>query len=345
MARIALGIGSSHAPQLATPPEEWGQRAVADRRNTQLIYKGEQYDFPTLLELRGAVFDHELTDEVKDERYARARAAIAKLGEIIRASGVDVLVIVSSDHKETYDDEVLAPFVIYWGESVAHVPFTQEALDHFPPGLAIAEVSNVPEVATTRQTHADLALHLIAGTQAAGFDPAASQRLPIGKFGDYGIPHGFGYVLQQVLGGEDLPPFVPVFVNTFWHPNPPTAQRSYDFGVALGKAIESYPEDITVGVVASGGLSHFVIDEELDHGFLEALKTKDAATLAGYDDAVLRSGTSELRNWIVTAGALAATDLQAEVVDYVPAYRSEAGTGAGLGFVAWGAPSDVEAGA
>ncbi|MCS5734524.1 DODA-type extradiol aromatic ring-opening family dioxygenase [Herbiconiux daphne] len=339
MARITLGIGSSHAPQLATPPTEWGQRAVADRKNKQLIYKGIQYDFDELLALRGAVFDQELTAEVWAERYARARAAIAKLGETIRESGVDVLVIVSSDHKETFDDEVLSPFVVYWGETVEHVPFTQEALDHFPPGLAIAEVSNVPEVATTRQTDAELALHLIHGIQEEGFDPSASQRLPKGKYDDYGIPHGWGYILQQIQGGEDVLPFVPIFVNTFWHPNPPTARRSYDFGVALGKAIESYPKDIKVGVVASGGLSHFVVDEELDHEFLEALKNKDESVLAGYDADVLRSGTSELRNWIVTAGALAATDLEATVVDYVPAYRSEAGTGAGLGFVSWSAPS------
>jgi len=339
MARISLGIASSHAPQLATPPEEWGQRAVADRKNTQLIYKGETYTFDELLALRGENFAHEITIEVWKERYARARAGIAKLGEIIRESGVDVLVIVSSDHKETYNDEVLSPFVVYWGDSVAHVPFTQEDLDHFPPGLAIAEVANVPTVATTRETDSDLALHLIAGTRDAGFDPAASQRLPAGKYNDYGIPHGWGYIIQQVLSGEDVPPFVPVFVNTFWQPNPPSARRSYEFGVALGKAIESYPKDIKVGIVASGGLSHFVVDEELDHEFLEALKAKDAETLSSYTDAVLQSGTSELRNWIVVAGALAASNLEAKVVDYIPAYRSEAGTGAGLGFVSWEAPS------
>ena len=28
MAQIALGIGTSHGPQLSTPPQEWGQRAV-----------------------------------------------------------------------------------------------------------------------------------------------------------------------------------------------------------------------------------------------------------------------------------------------------------------------------
>lgn len=339
MAKIAVAIGSSHAPQLSTPPEEWGQRAVADRANKALIYKGEPYTFDELNELRGGGFEEEISLERRAERHQRARAAITELGQVVRNSGVDVLVIISSDHKETYNDEVLAPFVVYWGDSVQHVPFTAEDLATFPPGLAIAEVANVPKVKTTRQTHSELALHILAETQSLGFDPAASLRLPAGKYNDYGIPHGWGYIVQQVLGGEDVIPFVPIFVNTFWYPNPPTARRCYEFGVALGKAIESFPGDLKVGVVASGGLSHFVIDEDLDHQFLEAIKAKDGSVLSGYTEDVLTSGTSELRNWIVTAGALSATDLQARVIDYVPAYRSEAGTGAGLGFVAWEAPT------
>ena len=335
MARLALGIGSSHAPQMATPPEQWGERARADRANKALIFHGDSYDFEQLTELRGAAFADQITPQVAAQRHAAARAAITKLSEVIRASSVDVLVIVSSDHKETFSDEFLAPFTVYWGDSVAHEPFTQEALDAFPPGLAVAEVANVPEASAVRATHADLALHILRATQGAGFDPAASQELPISEYGNRGIPHGWGYVLQQLLGGTDLPPIVPIFVNTFWEPNPPTAERSYQFGVALGEAIASYPADIRVGVVASGGLSHFVIDEELDRGFLDALVAKDVARLTGFTQAVLRSGTSELRSWLVAAGALAATPLAASIVDYIPAYRSEAGTGAGLGFVVW----------
>jgi len=335
MARIVLGIGSSHAPQLATPPEQWGQRGAADRKNPALIYKGKEYTFDELNTLRGAAFADQIVLSESTARYARARAAIAKLDEIVREAKVDVLVIVSSDHKETFNDETLAPFTLYWGDTVQHEPYTQEDLDAMPPGLAIAEVANVPTVSTTRQTNRDLALHLIAGTQGAGFDPAASEHLPAGKFKDFGIPHGWGYIIQQVLGGVDVPPIVPVFVNTFWSPNAPSARRSYEFGVALGKAIESYPKDIRVGVVASGGLSHFVVDEELDRALLQALQDKDAEHLSSYTDDVLRAGTSEVRNWIVTAGALAGSNLQAQVVDYVPAYRTEAGTGCGLGFVAW----------
>ena len=50
---------------------------------------------------------------------------------------------------------------------------------------------------------------------------------------------------------------------------------------------------------------------------------------------MLRSGTSEYRNWIVVAGALERAALKAHCVDYQPCYRSEAGTGCGMAFVVW----------
>jgi 3-O-methylgallate 3,4-dioxygenase len=203
------------------------------------------------------------------------------------------------------------------------------------PGLAIAEVANVPTVPKIRKTDGELALHMIKSTSAAGFDPSASKSLPAGKFGDSGIPHGWGFVYQQLLGGETDVPFVPLFVNSFFEPNPPSAARCYDFGVAVGEAIASFPKEMRVGIVASGGLSHFVVDEDLDRAFLKALIEKDSAYMKSLSDPVLRSGTSELRNWITVAGALSATDLQARVVDYQPCYRSEAGTGCAMAFVTW----------
>jgi hypothetical protein len=88
-------------------------------------------------------------------------------------------------------------------------------------------------------------------------------------------------------------------------------------------------------VVASGGLSHFVVDEELDRRFLTALVDDDAAHLRVLPADLLRSGTSEMRNWIVVGAAVAGSGLRARVLDYLPCYRSEAGTGCGMGFVAW----------
>jgi hypothetical protein len=335
LAQIALGIGTSHGPQLSTPPQEWEQRAAADRRNPALAFRGGDYTFDELSRLRGAAFAAECDPAVQAERHARSRAAIDELGRIIRAADIDVLVIVSSDHKEIYGDELLPQFAVYWGDTMRHEPYTPEQLASMPPGLAVAEVANQPEQPQVRQGHSELGLHLIHEVSRAGFDPGAAKVLPPGRWGNHGIPHGWGFILQQVLGGRDLPPIVPVFVNTFWEPNPPSARRCYDFGVALGAAISSFPGDLRVGVVASGGLSHFVVDEDVDRAFLKALAGKDREFLADLEDDLLRSGTSELRNWIVAGGAIAGTPLTAQLVDYLPCYRSAAGTGCAMAFMAW----------
>jgi 3-O-methylgallate 3,4-dioxygenase len=86
-------------------------------------------------------------------------------------------------------------------------------------------------------------------------------------------------------------------------------------------------------VVASGGLSHFVVDEELDQIVLGAMRANDGEALRRIDPRRLNSGTSEVRNWIAAAGA--ASHLSASWVEYIPAWRSPAGTGVGLAFGLW----------
>jgi len=60
----------------------------------------------------------------------------------------------------------------------------------------------------------------------------------------------------------------------------PSALRCYKLGLSLRKAIESYAEDLTVVIVATGGLSHQVHGEragfnnpEWDRQFLDLIET------------------------------------------------------------------------
>src|SRR5262249_12313681 len=133
--------------------------------------------------------------------------------------------------------------------------------------------------------------------------------------------------------GARMLPVVPVFLNTYNPPNPPLPKRCVSLGKALKELIESYPEDLRIGVVASGGLSHFVVDEALDQLVIDALKRKDLELLARLDPKRLKAGSSEIRNWIVLAGA--ATHLDLKWMSYTPSYRTPAGTGIGLGFASW----------
>lgn len=337
MTKIIAGIGSSHGPQLkAPPPEAWETRGIADRKSTNLKFHGKTYSFEELKAERED-FSHEITHEAMQKRWDNCQLAMDKLSEYIRGAAVDVLVIVTSDHKEVYGDELLAPFTVFWGDSVQHVPFTQDKLDAMPPGLAEAVTGDVPDHTIERPTHRELAHHIIQRTQLDDFDIAASEVLPAGRYENYSIPHGFGFIYQRFMGEDSTVPFVPIFINTFWEPNPPSAKRCYEFGRSVARAIESFPGDLRVGVVASGGLSHYVIDEKLDHNFIEAMKNHDTEYLSSVPASEMMSGASELRNWIAVAGIADEVGLKVTKIDYEPAYRTEAGTGNAMGFITWGA--------
>jgi 3-O-methylgallate 3,4-dioxygenase len=86
-------------------------------------------------------------------------------------------------------------------------------------------------------------------------------------------------------------------------------------------------------VIASGGFSHFVIDEEIDGMAFKALREGDRDAMAALPRERLNSGTSEIRNWIAMAGA--SQNLSHRWSDYVPCYRSPAGTGTAMGFGIW----------
>jgi hypothetical protein len=66
---------------------------------------------------------------------------------------------------------------------------------------------------------------------------------------------------------------------------------------------------------------------------LDAIAAGDAAALSGIPRARLRSGNSEILNWVTAAGAC--DMLPATIVDYVPGYRTPAGTGTGMAFARW----------
>jgi hypothetical protein len=90
-----------------------------------------------------------------------------------------------------------------------------------------------------------------------------------------------------------------------------------------------------VAIVASGGLSHFVVDEELDRTLLEALAGRDAQRLCSLPRHRLHSAGSESLNWVALGGALHRTSLTMELLAYVPVYRTPAGTGGGWAFARW----------
>ena len=112
-------------------------------------------------------------------------------------------------------------------------------------------------------------------------------------------------------------------------------KRVYEFGRAVGRAIRSWPRAARVGIAASGGFSHFVIDEALDKRIITALGTGNIEEILAIPESHYQSGTSEIKNWIGAMGALDGSGLKFQLLDYVPCYRSSAGTGNAMAFGLW----------
>ena len=72
-------------------------------------------------------------------------------------------------------------------------------------------------------------------------------------------------------------------------------------------------------ICASGGISHFVVDEDFDGRMLNAIRDRDTATLFAEPENMFQSGTSETKNWITVAGILSERDIMRAIAASVSA--------------------------
>lgn len=335
MARIVLGIGTSHAPQLVTSVEEWVLRVPADRSNPAQYLRGAAHSFDQLLAVRGATtFVDQIQPEPQHAHHDRNDAALDRLAGRLAAAKVDCAVIVGNDQNECFSPENVAAFAVYRGETFQNIPKTPEQIAHLPAGIAPTALGYCPPEAAVYHGVPALATHIIESLMDSGFDVGQTTRLPSGPQGTNSIQHAFGFVYRRLMG-DDVVPNVPVFVNTHYPPNSPKPARCVAFGAALARAVTSWPTDARIAMIASGGLSHYVIDEEFDRSVLDAMARNDLPALAAVDDDWLKAGTAELKNWLTLAGAMGTLGMTMELLDYVPCYRSEAGTGTAMAFATW----------
>jgi 3-O-methylgallate 3,4-dioxygenase len=297
MAHLVGCLAMSHAPQLMLNPDHWG-----------LLNTREKEQLPDKPELDGE------TTEVKWAKWNGCMEAIAKLRQKIEAFDPDVLIVVGDDQHENLVDDNMPPFSIYMGEEVE----ASTSLRYLKQSKS--------ENRTKYRVDAKLAESLIAGLMDEGFDPAYSKRTRY----DGGLGHAFARALK-FLTPDASRRIIPVMVNTYYPPAP-SARRCAQFGVALAKLVDRFPSANRVVVIASGGLSHTKIDEQLDERFIRALQHNDTDYMSAIPASVLVEGTSEIRNWIVTA---AAANCSGTMVDYFPLYRTRTGVGCAMGFAYW----------
>jgi len=332
VAKIVLGMASSHAPQLAMQPEQW--RAYGDRSRTQgqHWFEGKTYSFEELLDRRAEEhLDRECTDEKFRQRFDACQRAIAHLSETVARVKPDIAIIMGDDQHESFVDDVLPSLAIYHGSMVDDAPPAPRGNGGGPNNFQDPIVGNVPKERLSQPIDAEFAQYLIEQLTANEFDITRTNQL---SRREGAIGHAFYYVYRRLMDNRPVPS-VPVMVNTYFPPNVPTATRCYRLGKTLREAIEAWDSDKTVALFASGGLSHTVIEEQLDQRILDGLRSDDVTKLTDYPDVRFRAGTSEIKNWIALAGAMSGAGLEPHVVDYVPCYRTEAGNGCAMGMMEW----------
>jgi len=334
MAKVVLGMGSSHGPMLSTPPDMWHLRAEADRKNKNHYYRGEAYDYEKLLAARKPGFADKITPQEKQKRYDACQHALDKMAAKFREVKPDAVVIVGNDQRELFGEDNTPAFLVFDGSKIENIPETEEAKAKMPPGIAIAEPGHCPPGGAIYPGATGLAVHLVNALIDQEFDVSESARLPKSNGHEHGIPHAFGFLYRRIMV-DSPPPSVPVFLNAGIPNNRPKIHRCLKFGPALMKAIESWKEDAKVAVFCSGGLTHFVIDEELDQRILKAMQSRDERALSEIPESYLLGNTCEVRNWMPVSVGMNSLGKKMTLVDYVPCYRSEAGTGNAMGFVYW----------
>jgi len=187
--------------------------------------------------------------------------------------------------------------------------------DHYPTfalgvseQYAIADEGVGPRRIPPLKGHAALSRHIARSLVDAEFDISIFQDVP--------LDHGLHSPLTMMWPSQpDWPGrVVPLVVNVIQQPLPKPS-RCFALGKALRKAIESYPEDLKVAMVGTGGLSHQMIgeragfnDERWDREFLELIdrdperlarmSTEDFMRLGGNEGA-------EIIMWLIMRGALA----------------------------------------
>jgi gallate dioxygenase len=169
--------------------------------------------------------------------------------------------------------------------------------------------------------HPALAQHIGRSLVADEFD--------MSFFQDRALDHGVFSPMSLLCPHEPAwpMPVVPLQVGVLQSPVP-SARRCYRLGQALRRAIESYPDDLKVAIVATGGLSHQVHGERAgfnntawDAQFLDLIENDpvrltemtqaELATLGGMEGA-------EVIMWLVMRGALSSNVRKTHQSYYLP---------------------------
>jgi catalytic LigB subunit of aromatic ring-opening dioxygenase len=327
MAEIVVGVAASHTPQLSSGVEWWENHGERDRSNPRLLGRdGELHTYDELVRTADPKILGELKPETYQAKYERAQRGIETISDRLAEAKPDVALVIGDDQWEMFQAEGVPSFSLYHGERLFDEQ--QRDLAKLAEGVRAAQWAAHGDDRAWHRTDGRLAEHITATLSANDFDIHFFKE----QREDRTLGHAFTFPRYR-LGLSPEIPIVPLFINTYFPPNNPNAGRCFRLGQVVRQAIESWDAGVRVAVITSGGLSHFVVNEELDHAVLDGLTKGDLESFASLPRRHMRSGTSEILNWVTAAGVL--EKQHATIVDYVPGYRSAAGTGTGMAFAYW----------
>lgn len=217
------------------------------------------------------------------------------------------------------------PDVLFFTYNDHVTSFFFDHYSHFTLGIgdsyAVADEGGGPRALPPVKGHPGLAQHIGGALAADEFD--------LSFFQDRPLDHGCFSPLSMLWPHDpDWPgTIVPLQIGVLLFPIP-SARRCYRLGQSLRRAIESYPEDLKVVIVATGGLSHQVHGEragfnnsEWDRQFLELIeKDPEKLTELTHTDYARLGGLegAEVIMWLVMRGALSANIRKIHQSYYLP---------------------------
>ena len=277
MARIVGGIATSHGPLLCTPPDIWHLRGDADRKSATHGYRGQVMDYATLAALRAPGFDAEVRPAEQQRRYKACQRSLDGLAARCRAFSADFAVIVGNDQMRDFQGRRWCRRCQRATPSEQHRQ--RSRLRAKPAWLAPAALA-WPKSRSARP-HARPAVRVYAAAApnwAEASDPQSliepmtsisrrSKSLPVGADRQNGIPHAFGFVFRQHHATTNRCRRCPWSLNTCLPGTEPSAGTActgasvMPWGRAWCRPSNPGTARLAWYLIASGGMTHFVIDE------------------------------------------------------------------------------------
>ena len=235
----------------------------------------------------GAAIDHGKRSESYWQPFF---AGIEPAREWMAKVQPDVCIIVYNDHASAFSLESISTFALGMAPE-------------YPP----ADEGYGPRKVPVCEGHPEFSWHIAESLIFDEFD--------ITMVNEMTVDHGLTVPLSIMYDQPESWPckVIPLCVNVIQYPQP-VGNRCYNLGKALRKAVDSFPEDITVAIFGTGGLSHQlqgeragVVNPEYDKNWLDQLVADPKSIKDTTQEEYIRecgSEGAEMVMWFIMRGAM-----------------------------------------